>query len=106
MVFRSQNETTETALNGLEPVYLGLEGLMLLDLGLEVGGIFVVLVGRGLELLVDPGLELVGIASEVLEPPRLLQLLPLDLRGLLELDIATENLHIKMKSVKRSVSVK
>ena len=68
---------------------------MLLDLCLEVGRVFVALVGRGLELLVDPGLEFVGIATEVLEPARLLQLLPLDLRGFLELDIASENLDIK-----------
>lgn len=68
---------------------------MLLDLSLKVGGIFVALVRGGLKLLVDPGLELVGIAPEVLEPPRLLQLLPLDLGGFLELDIATENLEIK-----------
>lgn len=74
--------------------HLSLKSLMLLDLCLKVGGVLVALVRRGLELFVDPGLELVGVSPEVLEPARFLQLLPLDLRGLLELDIPSEDLDI------------
>lgn len=85
--------------NTEEVPHLGLESLMLLDLGLQIGGILVALVRRGLELFVDPGLEFVSVAPEVLKAARLFQLLPLDLGGLLELDIAAENL-------KRTVTMK
>ena len=47
---------------------LGLEGLVLLDLGLQVGWVFVVLIAGRLQLLINPGLELIRIASEVLVP--------------------------------------
>lgn len=60
---------------------------MLLDLGLQVCGVPVALVGGGLELLQDPGLELVGIAAEVLVAPGVLELLALGLGGLLEVDV-------------------
>ena len=71
---------------------------MLLDLCLQVCRIFVALVRCSLELFIDPGLELVGVSPEVLEPARFLQLLPLDLRGLLELDIPSEDLDIDKTS--------
>jgi hypothetical protein len=80
--------------------YLSFECLMLLNLSLEVGGIFVALVGGGLKLFVDPGFEFVGIAAEVLEAAGLLQLLPLDLRGFLELTITSENLNAKEEFMK------
>ena len=54
---------------------LSLKGLVLLDLGLQVGWILVVLIAGGLQLLVDPGVELVGISTEVLVPTRVLELL-------------------------------
>ncbi len=79
---------------------LSFECLMLLNLSLEVGGIFVALVGGCLKLFVDPGFEFVGIAPEVLEAAGLLQLLPLDLRGFLELAIAPENLNAKEEFMK------
>ena len=55
--------------------HLGLESLVLLDLGLQVGGILVVLIAGGLQLLVDPGVQLVGISAEILVAPRILKLL-------------------------------
>ena len=55
--------------------HLGLESLVLLDLGLQVGGILVVLIAGGLQLLVDPGVQLVGISAEILVSPRILKLL-------------------------------
>lgn len=69
---------------------------MLLDLCLQVCRIFVALVRCSLELFIDPGLELVGIAPEVLKASRLFKLLPLDLSGFLELDIAAKNLRLKL----------
>jgi hypothetical protein len=51
---------------------------------LEVGGIPVALIGGGLELLVDPGLELVGVALEVHEAAGVLQAAAALLRRLLE----------------------
>ena len=54
---------------------LSLKGLVLLDLGLQVGWILVVLIAGGLQLLVDPGVELVGISAEVLVSTRVLELL-------------------------------
>ena len=55
--------------------HLGLKSLVLLDLGLQVGWVLVVLIAGSLQLLVDPGVELVGISAEVLVPPRVLELL-------------------------------
>ena len=75
--------------------YLSFKSLVLLNLSLEVGGIFVALVRGGLKLFVDPGFEFVGVATEVLEATGLLQLLPLDLRGFLELAITPEDLDAK-----------
>ena len=65
---------------------------MFLDLGLQVGGVFVALIGGRLQLLVDPSLQLVRIPAEVLEAPGILQLLSLDAGGLLEVQVAAEDL--------------
>ena len=48
--------------HGIKPAFVGgelsLEGLVLLELGLEVGWVSVALVLRHLQLLVDPGVHL------------------------------------------------
>ncbi|MPC51705.1 hypothetical protein E2C01_045557 [Portunus trituberculatus] len=47
--------------------HLCLKGLVLLNLGLKVGGIFVALIRSCLELLMNPGLQLVSITLEILQ---------------------------------------
>lgn len=59
---------------------------------LQVGGIFVTLIAGGLQLLLNPGLELVGVALEVLEASGIFQLLTLGARLLLEVLIAVQHL--------------
>lgn len=59
---------------------------------LKVGGIFVALIAGSLQLLLDPGLELVGVTLEVLEPSGIFQLLALGARLLLEILIAVQHL--------------
>lgn len=54
---------------------------MFLDLGLQVGGILEGLLGGGGELLVNPRLQFVGIALEILEAPRIFQLLTSEEEG-------------------------
>lgn len=72
--------------------HLRFERLVLLDLRLQVDRVLVVLVGRRLQLLQDPRLELVAIALEVLEAPGVLQQAALLVRLLLELVVLAEHL--------------
>ena len=46
--------------------HFGLKGLVFLDLGLEIGGILVTLIGSCLQFLVNPRLQLISISLEVL----------------------------------------
>lgn len=59
---------------------------------LQVGRIFVALITGGLQLLLDPRLELIGVTLEVLETSRVFQLLALRTGFLLEVLIAIQNL--------------
>ena len=76
---------------------LGLEGLVLLVLGLDVGGFLVGLVGGGLQLLRDPSFDLVSVARELLQRLMLAQLGPLLDQRQLQLLPTIQHLKGKMR---------
>ena len=71
---------------------LGLEGLLLLVLLLDVGRVTVVLFGSNLELLGEPGLDLIGISGELLKRLALSQLASLLDQGRLQSFPSVQNL--------------
>ena len=75
--------------------HFGLERLVLLDLGLQVGWILVALVGGRLELLHNPTLQLVCVALEVHVAARVLQTRSSRMRCLLEVLVASKHLQRK-----------
>ena len=68
---------------------------LLLNLGLQVGGVAVVLVARALKFFQNPRFEFVSISPEILESSRFFEFLSLDLGRFFEVGVSSQDLNKK-----------